>query len=108
MKDCNLILFADDTTLYASHQNPKYLNFMLQEDIKHLNSWFKINKLSLNLQKTLAMVFLPKETPNTDSTVKLKLDYTILPIVKQTKFLGVIRDNGLERTYKQYITESIN
>ena len=31
---CKLILFADDTTLYESHRNITYLNYMIQEDIK--------------------------------------------------------------------------
>ena len=98
---CILILFTDDTILYASHQNTKYLNFMLQEDIKHLNLWFKIDQLLLNLQKTSAMVFLPKQTPNTDSTVKLKLDDIILPTVNQTKFLAVIIDSQMD--WKEHI-----
>ena len=44
---CNLILFADDTTLYASHKNTTYLNFMLQSDLNNLDIWFKSNMLSL-------------------------------------------------------------
>ena len=49
IKYCNLILFADDTTLYASHRNSNYLNYMIQEDLENLNSWFKVNKLPLNI-----------------------------------------------------------
>ena len=33
---CNLIMFADDTTLYASHRNISYLNYIIQEDLKKL------------------------------------------------------------------------
>ena len=36
-----------------------YLTHMVQEDIKNLDSWFKANKLSLNTQKSVVMVFLP-------------------------------------------------
>ena len=32
ISNCNLIMFADDTTLYASHRNSQYLNYLIQED----------------------------------------------------------------------------
>ena len=101
VKHCNLILFADNTTLYASHQNTNYLNFMLQKDIENLNSWFKINKLSLNLQKTSGMLFLPKQSTNNNINLSLKLDNEPLPIVAQTKFLGITIDNQL--SWKEHI-----
>ena len=31
---CNIIMFADDITLYASHRNISYLNYILQTDLK--------------------------------------------------------------------------
>ena len=98
---CNLILFTKDTTLYASHRNTNYLNFMLQEDIENLNSWFIVNKLSLNLQKTSAMLFLPKQSINNNTNLNLKIDNEPLPIVTQTKFLGITIDNQL--IWKEHI-----
>ena len=57
---CNLVLFADDTTLYASHKNITYLNYMLQTDLNNLDLWFKSNMLSLNISKTNTMTINPK------------------------------------------------
>ena len=37
---CNLIMFADDTTLYDSHRNTTYLNHILQHDLTNLENWF--------------------------------------------------------------------
>ena len=48
---CNLIMFADDTTLYASHRNTTYLNHILQHDLLNLENWFAGNKLLLNVSK---------------------------------------------------------
>ena len=45
---CNSILFADDTTIYKSHRNLRYLEWCVQEELKPLSSWFKSNKLTLN------------------------------------------------------------
>ena len=35
---CNLILFADDTTLYTSPRNSTYLNYILQHDFDKLEN----------------------------------------------------------------------
>ena len=56
---CNLILFTDDTTIYTSHGNSTYLNYILQQDFNNLENWFKANKLSLNLTKTSTISFWP-------------------------------------------------
>ena len=57
IEHCNLIMFADDTTLYASHRNVSYLNYILQNDLINLENWFAANSLSLNASKTFAMKF---------------------------------------------------
>ena len=95
IKHCKIILFADDTTLYESHRNLTYLNYMIQEDIKNLNSWFKANKLSLNIQKTVAMLFLPRKSANKSTNLTIEIDTEPLPVVTQTKFLGITIDNQL-------------
>ena len=99
---CNLMLFADDTTLYASHQNLNYLNFIIQKDLENLNSWFKVNKLSLNIQKTAAMLFQPKQTTNNNTNLHLNIDNKPLPIETQIKFLGITIYNQL--MWKEHIS----
>ena len=39
----HLILFADDTRVFNSHQSKKYLEFMLSQDLEMLVDWFKAN-----------------------------------------------------------------
>ena len=51
------ILFADDTTIYSTSQNP---------------DWFCANKLSLNAQKTNFMVFSPKNKPTNITSLNLE------------------------------------
>ena len=46
-----LILFADDTNLFMSHKDPVYLAASLNSELNKLSTWFKANKLSLNLRK---------------------------------------------------------
>ena len=49
------ILFADDTTLYVTHHNKKYLEWCLEHDLNILADWFKANKLTLNVAKSVSM-----------------------------------------------------
>ena len=92
---CDLILFADDTTTYASHQNSNYLNYIILEDLENLITWFKLNSLTLNIQKSTAMEFLPENKQSTKSHMMIKADDSNLCITNTTKFLGVTIDNKL-------------
>ena len=56
-----LILFADDTNLFMSHKDPVYLADSLNSELNKLSTWFKANKLSLNLKKTNFMLFKPRQ-----------------------------------------------
>ena len=49
---CSSILFADDTTLYKSHRNLRYLQWCVQDDMNRVMDYFRVNKLTLNLNKT--------------------------------------------------------
>ena len=50
---CSSILFADNTTLYKSHENLIYLKWCLQEELSILLDWFHANKFTLNLTKSV-------------------------------------------------------
>ena len=57
----DVILFADDTNLFISHNDPGYLNDTLNSELNNLPSWFAANRLSLNLCKTNFRVFKPRQ-----------------------------------------------
>ena len=54
---CKSLLFADDTTIYKSHRHLNYLTWCIEEDLNRLTQWFRINKLTLNLDKTVCILF---------------------------------------------------
>ena len=87
------IQFADDTTIYCSSKNLRYLKWQIMEDLNSISDWFKANKLTLNLNKTNYMVFNPK--PNEDINITIHFEYTALPRVHNTKFLGIWIDDQL-------------
>ena len=47
----NLVLFADDTHILYSDENVNNLNNVVNSELDKLNTWFIINKLSLNVSK---------------------------------------------------------
>ena len=55
--DPHLILYADDTSLLASHKDMNVLIETLNENLAKITKWFKCNKLSLNVSKTQCILF---------------------------------------------------
>jgi len=52
-----MILFADDTNLFAFYRNLNTLIQLVNRKLELLNTYSKVNKLSLNVDKTVFMVF---------------------------------------------------
>ena len=96
---CKGILFADDTTIYNSHHNLRYLKWTVEHDLSILLDWFKANQLSMNSTKSMGMLF--------SNNKKLKLDEitindTSIKMVSHTKFLGIWIDKNL--TWHEHIS----
>ena len=90
---CNSILFADNTTLYKGRENLVYLKWCLQEELSMLMDWFCANKLTLNLTKSVCMLF---HDSHKNIAFELSIAGVKLPTVQHTKFLGVYIDSKLK------------
>ena len=87
------IQFADDTTLYISHKNQNYMKFCLVTDLEAIEDWFRANKLTLNLDKTVLMYFgLGRNKP----LCGIEVGNIKLKVATSTKFLGIWIDNKLK------------
>ena len=64
------IMFADDTNVFLSHTDLKYLFETANQELEKANEWFICNKLSLNLKKTNFILF---RTANKSENLPLKL-----------------------------------
>ena len=53
------IQFADDTTLYHGCRHLKLSKFCIESDLAVIDDWFAANKLTLNVGKTVLMLFKP-------------------------------------------------
>ena len=89
---CNTIMFADDTTLYKTHNNLRFLKWSLEQEVVTLLDWFRANKLTLNLDKTACILF---QKSGSTKEIDLELDGTRVHSVGTTKFLGMWLDKHL-------------
>ena len=95
MKFCNSVIFADDTTIYVTGNNIKFLYKKMSEDLSKLEEWFNSNSISLNIEKSNYILFKPKnKKPNCNGNIKLEGQE--LKKVTYTKFLGVHIDENLD------------
>ena len=85
------IQFADDTTLYITHDNISYIRFCLEHDLNTLQDWFLANKLMLHIGKSVCMLF----GKHREEKLDIKLGSETIPQVTSTKFLGLWIDQAL-------------
>ena len=92
IENSNSILFADDTTLYKTHRNLNYLKWCLEDDLTRLSDWFKANKLTMNIDKTVCVLF--QKNPNSEK-IDISIDNMSFSNAKEVKFLGMWLDENL-------------
>ena len=57
-------LFADDTNIFLKDQNLQCLELKSNEELDKLNQCLQLNRLSLNIDKTNFVIFLPSSKKN--------------------------------------------
>ena len=90
------IQFADNTTLYYTNRNLNVLKCCIEQDVAIIMDWFRVNSLTLNVQKTKLLLFTPK--PTKQIQFEIEMENCKLTPDKETKFLGVILNNDLSWT----------
>ena len=94
------ILFADDTTLSASGDDLYKLTNDFNTELLKIESWTSANRLSINLEKTHAMLF-SKLKKRVNYQQKIIFKGSVVDFVDQFKFLGVEIDQNL--TFDEHI-----
>ena len=92
----NFTLFADDTSMYQSHQ---HLTTTLIEEVnnenKKITQWFHTNKLSLNIKKTNYIIFASVNKKYNIPSQAIQINGSAIPKVNFFKFLDVCIDEHL-------------
>ena len=93
-------LFADDTNLTLSHSNVSTLQQNINDKLVNVSNWFKVNKLSINFNKTEFMVVT---TQQNKPELKVSIDNNPIKQSHLIKYLGVLIHDNLN--WKQQIKE---
>ena len=97
------IQFADDTTLYITHCKISYIRSCIEIDLATLKDWFLSNKLTLNVGKSVCILFGQKSKSAIQLQISLGNEH--IPQVKSTKFLGMWIDESL--SWNEHVTKVI-
>jgi len=89
-----LKLFADDTNLFLHDSDPMKLFTRANNCMSQLCEWFKVNKLSLNLDKTCYSIFGSNHKNTTAH--KLYINDKVIQNVASCKYLGILIDSDLK------------
>ena len=92
MTDVDSVQFADDTTILFGHRNDNYLKYCIERELVILGDWFRANKLTLNVDKSVFLMFNRRGQGHIN---QLKLGDSLINQVPATKFLGVWVDDHL-------------
>ena len=89
------LMYADDTTIYFNLENFTHLNMENEtnDEIEKIAIWLKVNKLSLNVQKTKLMIFHRKQKHI--QNLNISINGIIIERVESFNFLGIILQETL-------------
>ena len=93
-KVLQFFLFADDTNIYYEAESPDKLEQVINKELKKLDTWLVVNRLSLNIDKTNFIVFHPYNKPM-KHLVTLKFHKKAILEKSSIKYLGVMIDSNL-------------
>ena len=93
------ILFADDTTLFKGHANLRYLKCCFENELLEVEDWFRVNGLTLNLNKTECVLFGAMGLLRKDTIESIQLGDLEIKVNDKVKFLGMWLDRELKFQY---------
>ena len=93
--DSQVVLYADDTTIYSGSRYPSNIQVNLARDLRSIEKWFGDNKLKLNAGKTEYMLITNGHNRVYYRSIKVKVGGKIISEKEKVKVLGVWLSNDL-------------
>ena len=104
----DLVLFADDTNLFFSHNDLSYLMDTINSEMIQLSNWSLANKLSINVKKSNFMIFKPRQNRQ-KIDLKIEINSYRIEKVREVVFLGVILDEHISwKPHTSHIASKIS
>jgi len=99
-----MILFADDTSIIITDTSRRDFIVNANQTFQDINTWFRVNLLTLNLNKTQYLEFRTKYSYNVNTQIKYNQE--CITSASEIKFLGLTIDDTL--SWKQHIEQVLN
>jgi len=102
------IIYADDTSMLASLNTNNFsaVQDEINDELKSVSDWLKLNKLSLNIAKTKAMMF--RTSQRQIATPAIFIDSVKIDFVREFNFLGIVLDESLKmKAHVNYISKKV-
>ena len=96
-------LYADDTAILATGMNTMEVQLKLQEELDRVFVWFAWNKLSVNCQKTVSVLFTSIHSRYKKDSLNLMLSGEQTMQASNTKYLGLYVDAHLN--FDEHVTK---
>ena len=93
---CKVHLYADDTVIYFAHKNPQIVQSTLNKELVLLDKWMSKNRLKVNYEKTVSMLFGNRHMLKKCNRLDLNLKGHKIIQVKTFKYLGLYIDEELK------------
>ena len=100
-------MFADDTSVIVNSPNSKDFQTNRVTAFDCVNKWFKVNLLSINVNKTHYIQFKTKNKPTLD--VNIICNVNLITTIAHIKFLGIyIHDSMNWSRHIEYIIPKLS
>ena len=99
-------LFADDTSLFHTHDNFESLIRETNQELIWISTWLATNKLVLHISKTNYIIFTSKGKSYNKNVSNIQIDGNNIQQVNKTKFLGIVIEEHLN--WAMHITHLCN
>ena len=90
-----VLLYADDTVIYANHKEEAYARLWVSEDLNILVNWCNINQLTINKDKTKMMLFGTRNMIKRGKRADVYMTGSKLQYVNNFNYLGIKLDSTL-------------
>ena len=89
---CNFLMYADDTTIYFNLEDLQIENreVLINDELEKVNKWLKLNKLAVNVDKTIKSMLFHKRRPVTP--IQFSMNNRIIDVVQYFNYLGIMLD----------------
>lgn len=89
-------MYADDTIIYCYDANIECRTDSMNDTLDHVNKWYKVNRLVLNVSKSNSMLIRSNLENSNVANFKVYLNETTLNGLPSTNYLGVYIDQNLK------------